>query len=315
MNVLIIGTGVIGTIYGWALKEAGVRVTHLVRTARPDLESNGARIDILDERKGFKRYNQTNYKIALTDTLPDSSEFDLVIVPTNWYQTESVLKAVVPKCPDAFYYILTSNWTGTEMIDSIIAKDRYILGYPDGGGTIKNGVYWTNIGPEIHIAKPGDENKTGFGSVKEVFLKAAIKLDVQDNMLHWLWVHNAGSNAISLAFQKHKNVEKYLMDKKLLKNSFLATRECLDLCEKRGAFSDKYPEISAFKWPMWLLIPMFKFNFRHNESMKRYTAHGESMPIDDIACNYYDILETAKEFNFEMPYYKALEEILLNNKQ
>ncbi len=90
----------------------------------------------------------------------------------------------------------------------------------------------------------------------------------------------------------------------------MATRECLDLCEKRGAYSNKYPEISAFKWPMWLLIPMFKFNFRHNESMKRYTAHGESMPIDDIACNYYDILKTAKEINFEMPYYQELEEIL-----
>ena len=305
MNILIIGTGIIGTIYGWALKEAGIDVTHLVRKVKPDLTENGAKIDILDERKGFRKYNQTTYSVKITESIDCSNDFDLVIVPTNWYQTESALKGIFSKCPKSFYYILTSNWTGTELFNKILPKSQYILGYPDGGGTIKEGVYWTNIGSEIHIAKPDASNQNGFELVKEAFSKAQIKLDVQDNMLHWLWVHNAGSAAISLAVQKYKNTEKYL-----LKHSFLATRECLDLCEKRGAYSNKYPEISAFKWPLWLLIPMFKFNFRHNESMKRYTAHGESMLIDDIACNYYDILKTAKELNFEMPYFKALEEIL-----
>lgn len=313
MNILIIGTGVIGTIYGWALKEAGHTVTHIVRIPKPELSENGAKIDILDERKGFKKYNQTTYSIAIVDNIDNSNNFDFIIVPTNWYQTESVLKGLFPKCPNSFYYIVTSNWTGTETFDKILPKNQYILGYPDGGGTIKNGVYWTNIGPEIHIAKPDADNQNGFDLIKEAFSKARIKMDIQENMLHWLWVHNAGSTAISLAVQKYKNIEKYLNDKQLLKQSFLATRECLDLCEKRGAYSKRYPEIAAFKWPMWLLIPMFKFNFRHNESMKRYTAHGESMPIDDIACNYYDILKTAKELNFEMPFYQALEEILKQN--
>jgi ketopantoate reductase len=310
MNVLIIGTGVIGTIYGWALKEAGHIVTHLVRTPKHELSINGARIDVLDERKGYKKYNQTTYPIKITDSLEHSADFDLIIVPTNWYQTESALKGLFPKCPNSFYYILTSNWTGTEIFDKILPKNQYILGYPDGGGTVKDGVYWTNIGSEIHISKPDSGNQKGFELIKEIFSRANIKLDVQENMLHWLWVHNAGSTAISLAFQKHKNVEKYLKDKELLRSSFIATRECLDLCEKRGAYSNKYPEIAAFKWPMWILIPIFKFNFRHNESMKRYTAHGESMPVEDIACNYYDILNTAKEYNFKMPHYQGLEKLL-----
>ena len=310
MNVLIIGTGVIGTIYGWALKEAGHKVTHLVRTPKPELSINGVKIDILDERKGFKKYNQTTYSIEISENINSSNDFDLVIVPTNWYQTESALKGLFPKCPKSFYYILTSNWTGTEMFDRVLPKNQYILGYPDGGGTIKSNVYWTNIGPGIHIAKPDHENQNGFNLIKEAFSQAKIKMDVQENMLHWLWVHNAGSIAISLALQKYRKADKFLDDKKLLKDSFFATRECLDLCEKRGAYSNKYPEISAFKWPMWLLIPMFKFNFKHNESMKRYSAHGESMPIDDIACNYYDILNTAKEYKFAMPYFNELEKII-----
>jgi len=312
MKVLIIGTGIIGTIYGWALQEAGIDVTHLVKTSKPGLEKNGAMLDILDERKGFKKYNRTNYRITLIDNPDNGILYDLVIVPANWYQTESILKTIVPACNNAFFYILTSNWNGTGLFDNILDKSQYILGYPDGGGTIKESVYWTNIGSEIHIAAPTPENQEGFELIREIFRKASIKLDIQKNMLHWLWVHNAGSTAISLAFQKHRNVEKYLTEKHLLKQSFLATRECLELCERRGAYSDKYPEISAFKWPMWLLIPLFKYNFRHNESMKRYTAHGETMPIDDIACNYYDILETAKKCSFEMPHFQGLDEILKN---
>jgi ketopantoate reductase len=310
MKVLIVGTGVIGVIYGWALKEAGIDVTHLVRKEKKHNFNKGVEIDILDERKGYKKYNKTGYSINITDALENGVHFDLVIVPTNWFQTEGALKEIVPQCKDSFFYILTSNWTGTEMFDRILTKNRYILGYPDGGGTIKDGVYCTNIGPEIHIAAPTDENQQSFRLVEETFNKADIKLDVQKEMLHWLWVHNAGSTAISLAFQKHKNTEKYLCDKKLLKESFLATRECLELCEKRGAYSKEYPEISAFKMPMWLLIPMFKFNFRHNESMKRYSAHGEKMPVADIASNYYDILSTSKKYNFDMPNFRKLETIL-----
>ena len=146
--------------------------------------------------------------------------------------------------------------------------------------------------------------------IRRVFGEANIKLDVQENMLHWLWVHNAGATAISLAFQKYRNTKKFLGDRKLLKQSFLATRECLQLCEQRGAYSDKYPEIMAFKWPMWLLIPLFKLNWMFNPSMKRYTAHGEMMPIDDITRNYYDILRTAKLYNVEMPYFDSLEKVL-----
>ncbi len=314
MKVLVIGVGIIGTIYGWALNEAGVEVIHFVRSPKPDLTKYGAKLDILDERKGYKKYNKTTYPIKVINSIESSMNFDLVIVPTNWYQTEHALKSIKPKCPNSFYYMLTSNWTGKEIFDKILTRDQYLLGYPDGGGTIRNGIYWTNIGQEIHISQPDAFNMEGYKLISEIFSKAMIKLDVQQNMLNWLWVHNAGSIAISLALQKHKNIERFLADKKLLKQSFLATRECLDLCEKRGTYSTKYPEIAAFKWPLWLLIPMFKYNIRHNESMKRYTAHGESMPIEDIAYNYYDILKTAKEYNLEMPHYKALEEILINSK-
>jgi 2-dehydropantoate 2-reductase len=271
---------------------------------------DGVAMDVLDERKGYQKHNQTKYQLKTTEKLDSSSDFDLVIVPTNWIQTQDALKEVAPKCPNAFFFILTSNWVGTDPFDSVLRKDQYILGYPDGGGTLKNGAYWVDIGPEIHIAASTPENQKGFDAIKSVFNQANIKLDIQENMLHWLWVHNAGSLPIMVAYQKHKDIDAYLNDKELLKKSFLATRECLDLCAKRGASSGKYPEVSAFKLPLPLLIPIFKRNFKHNESMQRYTAHASRVPIEDIRQNYNDILKTAEEYKLDMPNFKELGALL-----
>lgn len=310
MNVLIVGTGVIGTIYGWALHVGGIHVTHLVRKGKAANFNSDVTIDVLDERKGYKKYNKTSYLIKVVEEIENNTSYDLVIVPTNYYQIEQALRTIVPLCSNSFFFILTSNWIGTQVFDNILKKDQYILGYPDGGGTIKDSVYWTNIGPEIHIARPESHNQKGFDLVQRAFSRADIKLDVQENMLHWLWVHNAGSVAIWAATLKYRNIDNYLADKALLKKSFLATRECLQLCEKRGAGSKGYPEISAFKMPMWLLIPMFKFNFKHNESMKRYTAHADNAPKDDVLINFRDIQTTAKELGFEMPHFNELEEFV-----
>ncbi len=47
MKVLVVGAGVIGSIYGWALSEAGHSVTHLVRPGRSKLFTNGISIDMM----------------------------------------------------------------------------------------------------------------------------------------------------------------------------------------------------------------------------------------------------------------------------
>ena len=212
MDILMVGTGIIGTIYGWALTEGGHNVTHYARTDKPDLAEHGANIDILDERKGHKKFNQTTYAMSMTNELDTSTGFNLIIVPVNSFQVESALKEIIQYYPDSYYFILTSNWKGTEMFDKILPENQYILGYPDGGGTIKDGVYWTNIGPEIHIAQAGLDNTYCFELIKDIFLKAGIKPDVQENMLHWLsGLHVNALNCVKYGELFQKNILKLLL--------------------------------------------------------------------------------------------------------
>ena len=302
MKVLIVGTGIIGTIYGWALNEARVEITHLVRKGKAGQFPEGLKIDILDERKGYPKYQKTVYPARCIDRIENPGQYELIFVPVNAYQAEDALKETVMLCPDAFFFIMTSDWTGAEKFNKILGEDRYILGYPDAGGAVRDGVYWTNIGPEIHIGKPGPQNKEGAEQITALFQKANIKPDWQDNMLHWLWVHNASSQAIWAAFTKYKNQELFLEDKNLLKKSFMATRELLKLCEKRGVILKNYPDVSMLMHlPLWLIISIFVRNFRTNESMQRYTAHAENAPVEDLNKFYAEMMQTADEFHINMP--------------
>jgi ketopantoate reductase len=53
MKVLIVGRGVVGTIYGWALSNAGIDVTHVVRReALPATDT----LDVPDLRAGHPKH-------------------------------------------------------------------------------------------------------------------------------------------------------------------------------------------------------------------------------------------------------------------
>lgn len=308
MKTLIVGTGIIGTIYGWALDEAGVEVTHFVRKGRAARYQEPVRLDVLDERKGHQPNNLTSYAMRCVEEVRPGDGYELVIVPTNVYQTEDALCALAPVCGDAIFLALSANWEGCEFIDRLLPRDRYLMGYPDGGGTIRDGAYWTNLGAEIHLGKV-DESQTGLLTrVSEMFLQADMKPDIAENVVHWLWVHNAGATGFAAGFARRRDMNAYLGDRALLRECVLSTREMYELCRLRGVDLKAYPEVGFItKTPVWLVMALMTWNFRHNPSMQRYTAHaGSDGSLRETAVNHAAMLQTARDLGFEMPYTAAM---------
>lgn len=95
-NNLIVGTGVIGCIYGWALSEAGIDVTHLVRRGKASTGGNGVTLDLPDERKGHERKYLAAYPLKCIEKVSRSDDYELIILPTNSYQTEEALQSLLP---------------------------------------------------------------------------------------------------------------------------------------------------------------------------------------------------------------------------
>ena len=134
MKVLVIGAGVVGSIFGWAFTTGGQEVTHFVRQGRAGRFNNGLSMDVVD-RRPHKQYTQEIYPLKATETLSSEDRFDLVIVPTKHYALEQTLQEIVPLTKGSDYLLLTQNWQGTEEIDHWIEPAHYCFGDAKAGGS------------------------------------------------------------------------------------------------------------------------------------------------------------------------------------
>jgi 2-dehydropantoate 2-reductase len=285
----------------------GVDVTNYVRPNRANQSPDGVSLDLLDERKGYPPKAIYTYPIRCVDSAAPQDDYELIIVATNGQQVETALKAVAPFSGDATILVFSGNWQGLDVYDAILPRERYLLGYPDGGGTIRDSVYWTNLGAEVHLGLLEGQSAERLERIKALFTRADMRPDLQDNILHWLWVHNAGVIGFAAGLAKYRQLQPYLADKALVYQSIRATKELYDLCARRGVDLGKYPEVGYIKLPIWLTSFLLKLNFRRNESMQRYTAHATSEGSLLESKYYFDqIMRTAADLNQEMPEMKAL---------
>jgi Ketopantoate reductase PanE/ApbA len=75
VKVLIIGRGVVGTIYGWALSKAGIDVTHVVRKeGLPGTDT----LHLLDLRPGYPKNTRVTYAPKAVGQISPSDGF------TSW---------------------------------------------------------------------------------------------------------------------------------------------------------------------------------------------------------------------------------------
>jgi 2-dehydropantoate 2-reductase len=307
MKTLIVGAGIVGVVYGWALTQAGVNVTHFVRKGKKDQLKDGVNLDVLDERKGHPKYNLTKYALKCVEEISPSDAYELIIVPTNMHQTEDALKTLVPVSEKAIFLILSGNWEGTECIDQLLPRERYLMGYADAGGTIRDEVYWVNLGAEIHIGEVDGRPTNKLEKVKAFFMKADMKPDVQENIVHWLWQHASSAVGFALGFAKYHDIKAFLNDKELVRQCVRSTKELYRLCSLRGVDLKKFPEASFITFPDWLVTALVKWNIGHREAAQRYSAHGASPGSrEEMKLYYAGVMKTANELGFEMPYTKAL---------
>lgn len=299
MNVLIVGTGVIGSLYGCALSPKH-QVFHYVRQEKLALlNKHEITFDFIDERQDKKHQNTTgSYTYHCVADVND--HYDLIIVPVKTIQLTEVLSTLAAQAPNANYLLMTLDWNMSSEYDNILGKDQYVVGYAGGGGTFRENQLWANLGDDIMLGAVYQEQQPLLYKVSELFKSCGIIPQIEENPLHWLWVHNVGSAPLGAALAKYRDIHTLLSDKRLIKTSFKAMRECYKICEKRGVNLKKYGEVKMMSLPLFIVYPMFRLNFTKNPVMQRYTAHAVDS-IDEMVQNFKEIFETGLELGINMP--------------
>ena len=309
MKIVMVGAGIIGSIYGWAFTQAGHEVIHLVRPGRAAQFSQGIEIDMYDVRKGHKRDFLGHYPIQVTESVLPSASFDLIVVPTKHYRLVETLKQLVPQTENADYWLLTQNWEGTEAIDAILSPSRYVYGDAKAGGKFEGNTLIATIA-SADIGQVDSRQDACLEKVVALCKSSQIGVTVQENILHYLWVQYAVTGGLWPALVKGGSLEGALANRQIGEQAFRAVGECLEIVTRRGVDLKKYPETKMYMNSspvgLWIASIAIKFMFRHNKLVQRSSAHGLA-DAEEVKAFYYDLLNTGRQLGVGMPAMSAFE--------
>jgi len=305
MRVLVIGAGIIGSIYGWALAEGGHHVVHLVRPGRAATLRAGLAIDLYDRRKGRERNFRGLYRLNAEETLSPADKFELVIVPVKHYALARTLEEIVPlgALGAAEFLLLTQNWRGTGEIDAILPHARYIYGDAKAGGAFSAGTLVAAL-KSIDIGSPEGKPSALAKKAAALFASADIPVKLHSDMLHYLWVQYAMTGGPWAALVQAGSIDAMLNDRRAATAALQAAGECLQVVRRRGVDLSLYPETKPFftnsalrrRFYVWVMRRMF----RRDEYTKRCSAHAVGDPLE-IKTFYDDLVTTGHEFGVAMP--------------
>jgi 2-dehydropantoate 2-reductase len=312
MHVLVVGSGIIGTIYGWALAESGHHVVHLVRSGRAAALRDGLPLDMFDRRKGHKRSFRGLYRLNAVETLLATDTFELVIVPVKHYALVETLKQIAPKAGSAGFLLLTQNWYGTNDIDPILPRKRYVYGDAKAGGTFSEGKLVAAL-KAIDIGSPEGEPSALAKKVADLFVSADIQTRLHSDMLHYLWVQYAITGGLWAALIQAGSLDALLRDGDATSAALRAACECLRVVRQRGVNLSLYPETEPFLTNSSLRrrvnIWMTRWLFRHDEYTKRCSAHSFGDPAE-VRTFYDDLTTTAHDLGVSMPVMESYAEAI-----
>ena len=312
MRVLVVGAGIIGSIYGWALAESGHPVVHLVRSGRAASLGDGVKLDVFDRRKGHKRHFYGRYRLNAVEMLPSTDTFELVIVPVKHYALLQTLKEIVPRLGAAEFLFLTQNWRDTEEIDSILPRPRYVYGDAKAGGTF-SGVTLVAALKAVDIGSPEGEPSALARKFESLFASADIQTRLHSDMLHYLWVQYAMTAGPWAALVQAGSFNQMLNNTDATSAAVKAGGECLEVVKRRGVALCQYPETEPFltnsalrkRINVWFMRRMF----RHDEYTKRCSAHALGDPVE-IKTFYDDLIATGHDLGISMPVMESYAEAI-----
>jgi 2-dehydropantoate 2-reductase len=308
MRVLIIGRGVVGTIYGWALSKAGIDVTHVVRKeGLPETDT----LDLLDLRPGYSKYRRASYTPKTVAQISPSDGFDLVIVATKHYQAAQAIQQYLPGASNATFLLFTANWDGPAEIDRLLPRSSMLWGYAAAsGGPDDSGVLIATVNPSVRFGMLEGCDPEKFKAVTELFQRAGFTLDIKPNIIEWLWVHhaiNAGGIGICLwAGGIAEATQRFAT----LRLGTLAIREALDVVAARGVDPKCYPDTrSILNIPVWLAGLAVIYAIRFTEKGRRLLrASHFTHSTEEMKRYYFDVLNTGRSLGVAMPHLSSLRE-------
>lgn len=298
MKVLVYGTGVIGTIYGDVLSQAGHDVSHYVRTGRPAGRGSALDLNLLDGRTPEPHALHVRYPARIVDGFGPTDGYELILVSLKHYDVPAVLYQLAVDAGKADILFFNNWWDDLTAIDDVLAG-RYLWGFPVAGGGWVDGVLDAALLDTVHLGEIGHDGTTRLARVQGLFESAGLNVDIEPNMLHWLWTHFATEAALIGAAIAAGSVDALLDDTARLEAAILAGREALDICRVRGVDVERIPDAATFFAPADAVAigihDFYATNLPARRILERHTG------VEELKRIYADVVATGERLGVATP--------------
>jgi len=312
MKILVLGAGVIGTTYAWQLSLAGAEVTLWVRPERKAaIERDGIPLDVLDMRGG-KRVLNSVYRPAAINTRTPAGGYDLILVSVGVDRLAPALELLAEKAGRTDILFFQNTWCGPETFDRCLNPSQYFFGYPfkAGGGRDAHSIHAVIFGQRLSATMLGEKDGRVTSRLKQAthwLARAGMAPRMSRQIIPYLWTHYAWAAATIGAYLKAGSFEAFVRSSALVRESYLAMRECFAVCRRRGAEVRRiFPNNLFALLPLPLLVPYSQRLYNTPEMQRMFDGHIQHSP-GEMWRMYFDVLESGRSLGVEMPVYQGFQ--------
>ncbi|MEO6999454.1 MAG: 2-dehydropantoate 2-reductase N-terminal domain-containing protein [Terracoccus sp.] len=198
MRILVLGAGVIGSIYAGRLLEAGHEVVLMARGRRlEELRAHG--LTLHDAESG----EQTGAPVAAVSRPDPDDHFDLVFVPVRAEQLKDTLP-VLTAMTDGSDVLFFGNTAGrqAELVDAL--GERAWFGFPAAGGVREGSVikYVLIAQQKTMLGEPSGSTSSRARHLQDVLEGAGFPTQISPDIDAWLVGHAAFVVPIAFALYR-----------------------------------------------------------------------------------------------------------------
>ena len=266
MKILMIGRGVISTIYGWTLEQAGHEVEFFVRPGRAAAYEAAVNLDLVDaRRRPWGERVSESWPVRYREELPADHDFDLILVSLPHHRLTDAASFLAPLIGAATVLVFGNIWA--EPLDAIepLPANQVAWGSPGaGGGFGADGVLRGLLSSWVVFGSLGHAPAQREQAARQAFRSAGFRIREQPDIRGWLWLHfisNAGLHSQGMRVGALADLLGSTGD---LREALLATRELLPLLEARGIDLRRHRRgVLPFRAPTWLTAPALSWLLAH----------------------------------------------------
>jgi 2-dehydropantoate 2-reductase len=270
MNIVIMGAGAIGSLFGTLLSKKN-NVTLIGRKSHVDsIKESGLNIE------GKTKFN---LRINAEETVDNIKETpDLLILTVKSYDTESaIIQAWNIIENDTIILSLQNGLDNLEKIKNYVESKNTIAGITTQGvffskpGTIKH----TGKGATI-LGELDGEKTTRLNDISKIFNEAGIETSISDDIIREIWIKAVVNSCINpiTAFFQCKNG--YLLENPILEN--LVEK----ICEESTRIAHSYGINLSYEEVIEKTKNVIKNTSENYSSMLQSILHNQKTEIDSI---------------------------------